>query len=285
MAQLKGKKLEERLQNFLIWQETIQERLKVLTINSNLDFSPDSLNLIEQKILENYMDPMEALSFDKEVISDMIGTYIGEVFIKNLPIKVEWKVATETSSEYSNAYNFIYYLGSNGGFTGFNPFLNIVLFVINKRSGSALIEFYYKIRNSVVSKLIIEPQENKISVPINGFAYQTYLLFKNDAVTLNDIEQSLIDYSNKKNASFQYYGDNHLVLSLDKGYNFHFDLDKRPEVIEESRELSQSLNTPDLALCNSRIEFWGDEDPDVCFMNESLFILERLNPLPVIFLF
>ena len=55
MAQLKGKKLEERLQNFLIWQETIQERLKVLTINSNLDFSPDSLNLIEQKILENYM--------------------------------------------------------------------------------------------------------------------------------------------------------------------------------------------------------------------------------------
>ena len=134
----------------------------------------------------------------------------------------------------------------------------------------------------MISNSNIEPQGDIISVPINGFAYQAYLLFKNDALSLNDIERTMTEYASKKNASFQYYGDNHLVLSLNKGYNFHFDLDKRPEVIEESKELSQSLNIPDVALCNTRIEFWGDEDPEVDFMNESLFILEKLSQLPVI---
>jgi hypothetical protein len=65
-------------------------------------------------------------------------------------------------------------------------------------------------------------------------------------------------------------------------YKFHFVLNDEKWIIEESKEIAEDLanhrsDKGEIAHCSTRIEFDGDDDFDMDYFNESLFILDELS--------
>jgi hypothetical protein len=74
---------------------------------------------------------------------------------------------------------------------------------------------------------------------------------------------------------------NHISISF-SGYQFNFSLVQENWVVEESRDIAMTFgknrkDNKELASCRERIEFYGDDDLNMDFFNESLSLLEMLS--------
>jgi len=279
MAELKGNRLKLRLSNYDKWSNSVEERLNiVLSKYSFLDFTPSSLETLEKLLLEEFKDPMVAYQLDNADFFDSVSTYIGEVYIRNLPLQLKWDVSLE-SPKNKDSFAFLYFINGDSDFTGFNPFSRIP-FALNIRSGDKLLSHYTNLEKV---KLNVNTTSNSQSFvpPNNGFSYHNYLMFKNSLLTLEYVKLNLNKYYSIRSNRYSIviYNNSRLILHLDNKYNFHFDLDVRDNVIEESREIAANYKgekkITGLEYCNSRIEFWGDEDPNGEYINEYMFILEE----------
>lgn len=76
-------------------------------------------------------------------------------------------------------------------------------------------------------------------------------------------------------------------LTLSFGdYNFYITLSDAPQVMEEAAEIAAAYQTDwneepfdqqKLSTCNRRFELWADDDEDMDYMNDSLFILQTIE--------
>jgi len=280
MAKLKGKPLEKRLGDFENWKENLNLRLDLIRGKINdLDFSPDSLKLIEEFLIQSYNDPMDALSLENSEIMDSIATYVGEVYIRNVPIELSWNVQIDPKNEYVGLFNFKYFIGSNGGFIGFNPFLNLVPNAISERTGIQILNNFNIKLNNLGAAIDIK-KEISIIPQTNGFSYQHFIYFNTNSFQEKIFRKTLERFASKfKECIYTGYSDTRMTLTYRESYNFHFEIDKRPDSAIEFRETADLAKARGLELndCNGRIEFWGDEDPNGEYINEYMFILEELT--------
>ena len=76
-------------------------------------------------------------------------------------------------------------------------------------------------------------------------------------------------------------------LSLSFGdYNFYIALANEPQVMEEAAQIAadhkkdwneEPFDQKKLRTCNRRFELWADDDEDMDYMNDSLFILQHIE--------
>ena len=121
-----------------------------------------------------------------------------------------------------------------------------------------------------------------------GYSYQYYLLLKTSENFLPVIAKQLENHlkTRKDNTKISFHDDNHLLVKMDEDYYFHFWFDNNEGTQSEIKEIAQNYDGVKdknlLSSCQSRIEFWGDEDQDMNFFNDSLFLLEQLGNTPAI---
>lgn len=79
--------------------------------------------------------------------------------------------------------------------------------------------------------------------------------------------------------------DNQLTVTFDD-YNFYIALSNDKHVKEEAAEIAAEYETDwneepfdqdKLKSCNRRFELWADDDEDMDYFNDSLFILETIE--------
>lgn len=82
----------------------------------------------------------------------------------------------------------------------------------------------------------------------------------------------------------------HLYIQF-KNYQFRFIFIDEDWIIEESKEIANSFckshpkKKQILANSRTRIEFYGEDDPEMEFFNEHLFIFEHINNNPKFLIF
>ena len=73
MALLKGKELQERLKWFEDWKSKSEESLEIVRSTvSGLDFTSESLILLESYLLEKFDDPMDVYSKEHKELLDSV---------------------------------------------------------------------------------------------------------------------------------------------------------------------------------------------------------------------
>lgn len=95
-------KIPEKLES---WIETLDTRLQ-----EKLDYSPKSLLPLEIYLINQYGNRTNLASPEYENFQEIIKIYIGEVYIRNYSISLEWGVRTDEKIQTSNKDNsaFIY---------------------------------------------------------------------------------------------------------------------------------------------------------------------------------
>ncbi|OYD07117.1 hypothetical protein [Paludifilum halophilum] len=87
---------EERFQHWLFDMDDVLEDF-IEKFPGNLDYSPSSLNILENWLLKQYSSAEELKSKDQFPNLDAIGRYIGEVYRKNLK-GVRWGIELDDES-------------------------------------------------------------------------------------------------------------------------------------------------------------------------------------------
>lgn len=80
--------LEEKKEGFQLWIFTISDDLEELIIDFNkkginLDYTIDSLDTIENWILQNFQSVEILIADENKFLLDKLSKYVGEIFIKN----------------------------------------------------------------------------------------------------------------------------------------------------------------------------------------------------------
>ncbi|MGS2741227.1 hypothetical protein [Sinomicrobium sp. M5D2P17] len=98
------KEKEEKKENFQEWlfvmDDTLDEFKNIFKKEENveLDFSPASLDTVEQWILKNYDTKEELLKQVNKPVLNMLAVYVGETFRKNIGGKWELDIENEKSA-------------------------------------------------------------------------------------------------------------------------------------------------------------------------------------------
>ncbi|EGV43084.1 hypothetical protein BZARG_3069 [Bizionia argentinensis JUB59] len=130
-------------ENFIEWTTFIEDRVNNWTLNAPkklvdvLDYSPESLKVIEKYILENYTRETLGKPENKSTI-DAIISYYSEVFMRNLPNSI-WHI--ELEDENSVDFNLPCIKTPIG--TLVNPYY-LIKRVMAKNKGTFLYDFYVK---------------------------------------------------------------------------------------------------------------------------------------------
>lgn len=81
---------------------------------------------------------------------------------------------------------------------------------------------------------------------------------------------------------------NMIKIALNKNYNFYITLVTASHVATEARETAEQLekdwagesyDKEELKQATARLDFYGDDDTDMEYFNDSLFILEEIEKL------
>ena len=286
MKKLSPKKLKDREEHLDKWiknkNKYFEEWIENLpgTLNSQLDFSVKSLNAIGNYLITKYSNPedIEDSQHSEEVF--ILTGYVLEVYLRNLQ-NANW---TWGISEYDGRKGDQYYYPFNIGnkYSTINIF-SILPSMIYKKEESFLMT-YFSLRQESIDELNHMLGLNSLIPSKGGYNYQYFILIRNDEYfNLNQIEQSLKEYNSKKGPqkNIFFHDDKHLLVEMGSDYYFHLQFDVSTDVLQESREIAESYKGNKdknvISSCKSRVEFWGDEDPDGEFFNEHLFILEILS--------
>ncbi len=282
-----NKKTRDDIENR--WYNTIPERLKdwlkglPSPLNHQLDFSPDSIEPLQNYLWERY-DSSSIESEENMAEIECIAYYYGEIHRKHMPIKMEW-VSSNILNEGSISSMFL----SNDEYlnTGTSIFDNIVASVAETEKGESHLIWFYNKKLEVQNKTIENKEFNFIfSIRLDD-NYQYFLLQKTDTNPLLQIKILLEDNFSKRDnpPKLSYYRDNndYLIIEMSDDYCFHFKF-KSGDWTKESIELMSKekytgeLDKSDIAQCRSTTEFWGDQDNNMDYMNEALWLLEYIAP-------
>jgi hypothetical protein len=290
------REMENRQSIFDNWFDSIQERLANWgatipdSLKNNLDYSPVSLNTIEQYLLAKFDNPMAAYDANNEIELDAISTYIGEVFIKNFQ-GAKWDVWIDKSLRSTDATPPVVKVPivSSYHIRGKIPS------VLNFRTGKEFIDLYELIEKRIQSTEV-ESQtmiNNNIQIENRGYDYQYMFLLTDPKYTLQQLQTWLEAYYQKKiaeqKANLELPLPGHLLLHLGT-YRFHFIHKDEDWVKEESAEMADNyrgnaVSKDQIRQCASRIEFYGDEDPQMDYFNEQFSLLQRLKDEPGLLIF
>lgn len=261
------------------WIETLPD-----TVRTRLDFTPESLTVLEQYLLERFESPMDAYNSENSSTIDSASGYIGKVYLANFAI-AEW--CPSSSTDPSMLFPQICF-GASGSLV---PFLHIPP-LLNFRTGEGLITVFEKKTASV--KNLEEYLLKKIpTIEVRGFAYQYMFLLTDPKYTLQQLQTWLEAYYQKmiaaQKASLELPLPSHLLLHLGN-YRFHFIHKDEDWVKEESAEMADNyrgsaVSKDQIRQCASRIEFYGDEDPQMDYFNEQFSLLQQLKDEPGLLIF
>lgn len=88
--------------------------------------------------------------------------------------------------------------------------------------------------------------------------------------------------------------DNQITITFDDDYNFYIYLSDEEHVNEEATEIANDqdvdwneniFDKEKLKTCKKRFEVWGDDDFDIDYFNDSLFIIEQIENFNNIIIF
>ena len=88
--------------------------------------------------------------------------------------------------------------------------------------------------------------------------------------------------------------DNKITVTFDDDYKFFISLSGKEHVIEEAIEFAESggldwtdkpFNIEKLITCNKRFEIWAQEDYDMDYFNDSLYIIEQIEKFKDVIIF
>lgn len=240
---------------------------------SKLDFSADSIKYMSQLIINNFDDPYNfGITTGKDLL-DAISIYIGEAYIKNSRGLAVWHAYV--GKPVDGQYYFEAYILFSGGLGGDYSPHHYPYTIYNKSFDNLYNVFNAKIESCV--------ENYKSFIPIpgrGGYAYQYFILLKDENFTLQIVEETIQNYNLKFSKGFElsYYNDKHLLVKMSDDYYFHFSFDDSAGLDEESQSIASKYqgekDKSAIASCKTRIEFWGDEDPNGDFINNHMSLLD-----------
>jgi len=274
--------VQERLDN---WSITISDSLK-----DQLDYSQASLIAVERYLLEKFDNPMAGYDPNNEVELDAIATYIGEVSIRNLP-GTEWYVWIDQSLRSTDATNPAVKVPNVTS----HDVRGMIPYVLNVRTGNEFINTFEFLKKRINAMASEKPTADNITVTIEnrGYAYQYMFLLTDPKYTLRQLQTWLETCYQKKiavqKASLELPLPSHLLLHLGT-YRFHFIMSDEDWVAQESAEMADNyrgsaVSKDQIRQCASRIEFYGDEDPQMDYFNEQFSLLQQLKDEPGLLIF
>ena len=278
------------------WVKNIQRRINdwksrlIPSFSSQLDFTPNSLKFVEHWLLEKFDSPQIARDSLNVTLLDEIGTYIGEVFIRNFS-ESQWRIAQNRASlRISDETPPLVDIPPLGGYDIHSKILPLLHF----RTGNELIGLYELVERRIQLTQIESPMENKmVHIQERGYAYQYMVLLTDPKYTMQQLQTWLETYYQKKiaaqKASLELPLPSHLLLHLGN-YRFHFIHKDEDWVKEESAEMADNyrgsaVSKDQIRQCASRIEFYGDEDPQMNYFNEQFSLLQQLKDEPGLLIF
>ncbi|RJG37349.1 hypothetical protein [Motilimonas pumila] len=245
---------------------------------NKLDFSPESLLPLEQVLLSRFSDG-ESMYQDEhfEFVRGFL-LYGYEVFRRNDLLRhLEWRLPEDEHAPLMPTLICPLFK---------NSWVNIgkkLPRVLHARIGHVIYDYFNKNTQFFVNKYEEELRAKPQPVPGNGgYSYQYYLLGDKRSFNLRAIaEQLATALAHKPEWQVTFHSPEHLLVSMGNDYYFHFKLDARASVLEESAELADDYqgekDKARIASCAFRIEFWGDEDDMGDYFNEHLLLLEKLD--------
>lgn len=88
--------------------------------------------------------------------------------------------------------------------------------------------------------------------------------------------------------------DNQINITFDDGYQFYIFFSEGEHVNQEAKEIAEEFEldwneTPfdkeKLKTCQKRFEVWGDDDIDMDYFNDSLFVIEQIEKFAGVIIF
>lgn len=283
MSKVTAKELKQRENNLQEWLTNkdifLNEWIKSLPkeYSMSMDFSINSLLKLGEYIILQYDNPNSMLKTENPKELDAISGYIGEVFIENITGDNKWCISDAPSKK--GMYNF--YFNVDGEFGEFNPFNSCVPNLVYSKESDKIYALLQGKVAYVKDKIIEATTDNRIPGK-GGYSYQYFILVKEESFQLYEIEQTLKSYYAKRGweDKVSLHNENHLLVDLSNDYYFHFQFDMSDSVLQESKEIAENYkgnkDKAIIASCRSRVEFWGDEDPDGDYLNDHMFILEQI---------
>ncbi|HEY1193779.1 hypothetical protein [Flavobacterium sp.] len=128
------------------------------------------------------------------------------------------------------------------------------------------------------------------------YSYSAYILPSSNA-TILALKEYLEEFYQKSDHEDQPdidLRDNQITLIFNDEYRFYIYLSEEKHVNEEALEIAEDLETDwneepfdkqKLKTAQKRFELWGDEDFDMDYFNDSLFILDQIEKFSGIIIF
>lgn len=125
------------------------------------------------------------------------------------------------------------------------------------------------------------------------YSYMVYILPESD-LTLASLKEKLEKFFSLNKSLKIKYSEKQIILTFEDGYSFNIILNENDYVKVESQEMSEykkldyndhPFDKEKLKKSSSRLELWGDEDYDMEYFNESLYILKEIETFKNIVIF
>lgn len=133
-----------------------------------------------------------------------------------------------------------------------------------------------------IEELISKLGEESI-IPERRSTFPSYHYKVYSQLDITEIFRELKAIIDKKHQTKQ--RENELIIELNSGYSFYLSINASEYVIDESvkivSEYSGTKNIDWIKSQGKRIEFWSDEDKNVEFFNEHLFLIESWKNLDI----
>ncbi len=291
MKKLTKKQKEARIEWFGKWLSSVDDRISQwkqtlpIELVEKLDLSPTSLLVLESYLVETYQSPSLAYQKGNADIFDAIATYVGEVFRLHLTLPNIWLPNEYIADKQREEERFVFYplVGLEGGSGGMNPHLEL-LPALHFRTGHEIYNFFESVQKRQISENEKFGTDKRPVYPgRGGYSYQVFLLPINENLTLKDLEKLLKNYfqARKKDVEISYFDDSRLIVKIDNGYYFNFKMNSENWVSTELKEMACGFDGNEkvkdiISQCNTRIEFWADEDIEMDFFNAHFSLMEYL---------
>ena len=281
------KKQREQIENE--WYNTMPERVKNWLLSlppilkEKLDFSPESIVALQEYLWDKY-DEYSITDIKNRDEAECAGYYYGEIHRRHTPIELRWE-----SSDILGDDDISTMLLKNEHYlncgTGIFRDLEYAMSEMGKVENHLV--WYFNKKKEVHQRQIDNNEYASVfSIRLDD-NYQYFLLHKTDTNSLLQIKALLEDYFSTRDnpPKLSYYRNNedHLVIEMSDEYCFHFKYQQGNRVKTLIQEMAESkysgeANKKEIALCRSTTEFWGDQDNNMDYMNEALWLLEYIAP-------
>ncbi|OMQ11732.1 hypothetical protein [[Flexibacter] sp. ATCC 35103] len=128
------------------------------------------------------------------------------------------------------------------------------------------------------------------------YSYLAFITPGSDAslITLKNNLETFYEKSEIENKPEIVLNDQQIDIVFDDEYQFYIAFSQEEYVNEEALELAQEneldwnenvIDKAKLETCHKRFEIWGDDDFDMDYFNDSLFIIEQIEKFNDVIIF